>query len=205
MNWEGKPEVSVLKVPGQTERLSTGHFRRADKGFFNWPTAACWSQIRGNKQRQRAAARTCDVTAARLRFTAFSAVTSAEDPPRSALDLMNEQVCHVEIVILTTYISVSGLLWKSNWRNYSGGGTCVRGSGAFPEQSFLCGSNMETTHRLHVKFNQRPEILHWAAESDHLDLIVEQTQKIKSSASYCRYFTMSYEIFLFRREKSDAV
>lgn len=128
--------------------------------------------------------------------------------PRSAVDLMNEQVCHVEIVILTTYISVSGLLWKSNWHNYSGGGTFVRGSGAFPEQSFLCGSNMETTHRLHVKFNQRPEqteiwqILHWAAESDHLDLTVEQTQKIKSSASYCRYFMMSYEIFLFRREQS---
>lgn len=34
---------------------------------------------------------------------------------------MNERVFHVEIVILTTYISVSGLLWKSNWRNYRGG------------------------------------------------------------------------------------
>lgn len=75
------------------------------------------------------------MTAARLHSPALSAVTSVEDPP-SALDLMNEQVFHVEIVILTTYISVSGLLWKSNWRNYRGGGHVSEGRGLSQNTKF---------------------------------------------------------------------
>lgn len=70
-------------------------------------------------------------------------MTSTEDPPRSALDLMNEQVFHVEIVILTTYISVSGLLWKSNWRNYRGGGHVSEGRGLSQNKSFLSGDLLQ--------------------------------------------------------------
>lgn len=107
----------------------------------------------GNKRCRRPAALTSHVTAALVHSSAFTAVTSAEDPP-APLDLMNEQVFHVEIVILTTYISVSGLLWKSNWRNYRGGGHVSEGQGlsqntSFPLQS--CCSDMETTQRHRIR------------------------------------------------------
>ena len=53
-------------------------------------------------------------------------------PDRARRDVMNEHVFHMEIVILTTYISVLGLLWKSNWRNYIGDDICQKVRGVSP-------------------------------------------------------------------------
>lgn len=80
----------------------------------------------------------------RCRPSLRRAMMSAEDPPTS----MNERVFHVEIVILTTYISIPELLWKSNWCNYKGRDVC-QGVGGFPSTEILprqqYGNNTQTT------------------------------------------------------------
>lgn len=102
------------------------------------------------------AARPRDVSAARVHGTAFSAVTCGGSPPLGS-DLMNEQVFHVEIVILTTYISVSGLLWKSNWRNYRGGGHVSEGRGLSQNTEFPLHRSAAASWKQHIDFMWRQQ------------------------------------------------